>query len=304
MYPLPILLAAEPFARLPDAFRTRTASAWGDVNLPGHAHSSFLEGPSFDREGNLYVVDIAFGRIFRITPGGEWSLVAEYDGWPNGLKVHPDGRLFVADYKRGILQVDPQNGQVTPFLERHRSEGFKGCNDLFFGSAGELYFTDQGQTGLHDATGRVYRWSEQRGLELLISTVPSPNGLVMNLAGTQLYIGVTRGNAVWRLPLMPDGGVSKAGLFVQLSGGAAGPDGLALDDEGGLWVCHPGMGVWRFDLRGRPTHLIEAEPGSLWTNLAFGGDGGRSLFITESATGVVLRADTPFAGRAMASHAA
>lgn len=54
---------------------------------------------SFDRAGNLYVTDIPFGRVFRISPAGEWTLVTEYDGWPNGLKIHKDGRIFITDYK-------------------------------------------------------------------------------------------------------------------------------------------------------------------------------------------------------------
>ena len=290
------------FTRLPDRYRRPRRTLWSDANRAGKEVDSFLEGPSFDREGRLYVTDIPFGRIFRISPDGEWDQVAEYDGWPNGLKIHPDGRLFVADYRRGVLQVDPDTGAVTTLLEHYRSEGFKGCNDLFLAPDGALYFTDQGQTGMQDSTGRVFRWTEAKGLQLLIDTVPSPNGLVLNLAGTQLYVAVTRANAVWRLPLVPDGGVSKAGVFVQLSGGAAGPDGMALDEEGGLWACHPGIGVWRFDLRGRPTHFVEAEEGSLWTNLAFGGEGGRELFVTDSATGAIMRAVTPFRGRRMASH--
>ncbi len=74
---------------------------------------------------------------------------------------------------------------------------------------------------------------------MLVNTVPSPNGLVMNKAETVLYVGVTRGNAVWRLPLMEDGTASKVGLFIQMSGGHAGPDGMALDEEGGLVIAHP-----------------------------------------------------------------
>ncbi len=73
--------------------------------------------------------------------------MTEYDGWPNGLKIHKDGRIFVTDYKRGIVLVDPDTGKVTPLLETRGSESFKGVNDLFFAANGDLYFTDQGQTG-------------------------------------------------------------------------------------------------------------------------------------------------------------
>src|SRR5258706_4466793 len=52
----------------------------------------FLEGPAFDREGNLYVVDLAFGRIFCISKDKQFKVAAEYDGKPNGFAIHRDGR--------------------------------------------------------------------------------------------------------------------------------------------------------------------------------------------------------------------
>src|SRR3546814_1471118 len=77
------------------------------------------------RDGNLYIVDIPFGRIFRLSPEKEFTLVAEYDGEPNGLKIHKDGRIFIADFKHGILQLDPETGKVTPHCERIRLERFQ-----------------------------------------------------------------------------------------------------------------------------------------------------------------------------------
>ena len=79
---------------------------------------SFLEGPSFDLEGNLYVVDIPFGRVFRISPDGNWTLVVEYDGEPNGLKFDREGRMFIADHKHGIMEIDPITGAIKVALDR------------------------------------------------------------------------------------------------------------------------------------------------------------------------------------------
>jgi len=135
------------FTRLPERYRKPRQTLWADANQSGRAIDSFLEGPSFDRQGRLYVTDIPFGRIFRVSPEGEWELASEYDGWPNGLKIHRDGRVFITDYKRGIMSLDPASGAVTPYLETAASESFKGVNDLVFAPSGNLYFTDQGQTG-------------------------------------------------------------------------------------------------------------------------------------------------------------
>jgi gluconolactonase len=301
-YAPPQHLVPQVWTRLPDKYRRKVRTSWADANRGGEPIDSFLEGPSFDRAGNLYVTDIPHGRVFRITPDGTWTQVAEYDGWPNGLTIDKSGGIVITDYKRGLMRLDAASGKVTPLLETRHSESFKGVNDLVFASNGDIYFTDQGQTGLHDPTGRVYRLRANGQLDCLVDTVPSPNGIVLNLAETQLYVAVTRANAVWRLPLMADGGASKVGLWIQLSGGTAGPDGLALDAEGGLVVCHLGIGVWRFDAKGRPTQLVEPAESAACTNVAFGGPENRTVFITETTTGSILRCDLPVAGRRLYSH--
>jgi gluconolactonase len=292
------IIKAEVFTSLPHEFRDKRHTSWSDCNRHGQQVDCFLEGPSFDRNGNLLVVDIPFGRIFRISPHGVWDLVVQYDGWPNGLKLHKDGRAFIADYRRGIMVLDMATGAIAPFLETAYSEGFKGVNDLHFVPNGDLYFTDQGQTGIADATGRVFRLRADGNLEKLIANAPSPNGLSYNATTNQLYVAVTRGQQVWRLPLMADGQPSKVGVAIQLSGGI-GPDGIEVDSEGGLIVSHVGIGVWRFDASGLPTHLIVGPEGSILTNVAFGGEDGKTLFITDSQNGQILRARLPVCGNRM-----
>ena len=308
-FPEPVLIDAEVFTELPAALRrTGKPSYWAEMNRRGAPVDSFLEGPSFDRAGNLYFVDIPFGRVFRADPAGQITQITEYDGQPNGLKIHRDGRIFLADFQNGIMLLDPATGDVSTALGDADTEGFKGCNDLHFSRDDALYFTDQGQTGLQDPTGRVWKWVPETGaLTCLIDKVPSPNGLVLDLAEHVLFLAVTRANAVWRLPMSPSGRVNKAGLFIQFSGGRAGPDGLALTSEGGVVVCQTGMGlVWVHDALGRPIAVVRSPRGLGTTNCAFGGPDGRTLFITESDSGSILRADFPenlnIAGNPMLSH--
>ncbi|MFY0612830.1 MAG: SMP-30/gluconolactonase/LRE family protein [Hyphomicrobiaceae bacterium] len=306
LYPLPTERSTNIWTRLPDEFRRPDGEPeWARGNRPGQKVHSFLEGPSFDRNGDLYVTDIPYGRIFKVTPQGQWSLVAEYDGWPNGLKIHRDGRVFITDYKHGIMQLDPASGQVTPFLTHRKSESFRGVNDLYFDRKGQMYFTDQGQTGMQDPTGRVYRYNlDTERLDLLLANGPSPNGLVMNPEEDVLYVAMTRGNAVWRVPIHPDGGTSKVSIFTPMAGGHSGADGMAVDETGRLFVCDAGNAcVWVFDRDAVPVYRIKGtSDGRSTTNLAFGGESRRSLFITESSSGTILRAELDIAGQPMFSH--
>jgi gluconolactonase len=294
-------IRAEVYTSMPAKFRKKSRTAWSDPNRQGAEVECFLEGPSFDRQGNLWIVDIPFGRIFRISPRKEWELIVQYDGWPNGLKFHKDGRAFICDYKKGLLALDPKTGKLDTVLETAYSEGFKGLNDLHFASNGDLYFTDQGQTGIADPTGRVYRLGANGALDRLCDNVPSPNGITLSTTEKHCYVGVTRSNSVWRLPIMADGSVSKTGVAVQLSGGAAGPDGIEMDADNGLLVCHLGVGIWRFDANMLPTHLVYADGPHHHhlDNCAFGGPDLTSLYITEALSGDILMAKMPVAGKKM-----
>jgi gluconolactonase len=302
MYAPPPVIEAEIFTRLPDALRKPEPTSEWHRHQPGSlpAHS-LLEGPSFDGEGRLYCVDIPWGRVFRVDADGSFTLLAEYDGEPNGLKIHADGRIFIADYKNGIVILDPETGRVEPFVSRVRLERLKAVNDLVFASNGDLYFTDQGLTGLHDPTGRVFRVRATGEIDCLVDNVPSPNGIVLDPGETTLYVAVTRANAIWRIPLMRDGSVAKVGTFIQMSGGG-GPDGLAIDEAGNLAVAHIGIGaIWLFNPAGEPILRVQSPHGRHTTNMAYGGPDRRTLFITESETGTILQARMPVAGRRMFS---
>lgn len=298
-------LKTSVFARIPDKYRIAGRSTpWIRQQRGSLRTDCFLEGPSFDREGNLYVVDVAYGRVFKIAPDGHAiDLITEYDGAPNGLKFHKDGRIFIADYQNGIMVLDPDNGTISPYLEEYDSAPFKGVNDLIFSSAGDLYFTDQGLTGLHDPTGRLFCLTAEGRLDCILDTAPSPNGLALHAQENMLFLNVTRANAVWRVPLLPGGGTMKVGLFIQLSGGCGGPDGLAMDEEGNLFVAHVGMGcVWVFSPIGEPLYRIVSCQGISTTNVAFGGEGNRTLFITESESGCILQCALKIGGQKLYSH--
>ncbi len=281
----------EVFTRLPDRFRrTGVRSSWADANRAGQATDSFLEGPVFDGDGNLYVTDIPFGRIFRIDPKGTWEQVAAWDGEPNGAKFLNDRELIVTDYRNGLMAVDVRSGSVQPLLDRRNSERFKGVNDLVFDRRGNLYFTDQGQTGLHDPGGRLYRLRTDGQLDVLLTNVPSPNGVALSPDERVVYLAVTRGNQVWRVPLHDDGSVSKVGAFFT-SYGPSGPDGLAVDQTGRVVVANPGLGyAWVLNHRAEPEIVLRSCAGTSLTNVAFGGPGRTTLYCTESVTGSVLRA--------------
>lgn len=296
----PEIRSLELFSSLPQRFRQPRRTTWGNANQGGRETDSFLEGPVFDEHGYLYVTDIPFGRVFRIDTnkpsGGDWELIAQWDGEPNGMKFLNAHELLITDYLNGLMLLDVRTGQVRSYLGRRNTESFKGVNDLTLDTQGNIYFTDQGQTGLHDPTGRVYRLSTAGKLDVLLTNVPSPNGIVLSPDEKFLFVAATRGNCVWRMPLQADGSISKTGQFFT-SYGPSGPDGLVMDTSGRLLVANPGLGyVWVLNQRAEPVQVFRGPAGHSLTNMAFGGKNHKTLFVIDSSSGSILCADMDIAG--------
>ena len=76
--------------------------------------SLVLEGIVFDRTNNLLFVDVATGRVFKLTPERQLSIVLKENSFgASGLAVHKDGRIFIAsvgDMQRGSVRAIEPNG--------------------------------------------------------------------------------------------------------------------------------------------------------------------------------------------------
>jgi gluconolactonase len=287
IFAAPAELQTEVFATLPDNLRAQPPNRpiWG-----GKERDSFLEGPTFLKDGSLLCVNVPFGQIIGFSAEGVAALGLSYEGEPNGLTCDKNGTLFLCDYRRGILRVD--GSKIIPVASHFRSEHFKAVNDLVFASNGDLYFTDQGETDLIDRTGRVYRLSPDGTIDIVIQGLPSPNGLALVEDESVLLIAVTRANAIWRVPLL-GGSSGRVGVFIQLTGGI-GPDGMAVDTFGRIAVAHLGLGsVWIFDQHGEPQYRIRSCRGRATTNVAFDPRQPSDLYITEAESGSILRCRLP-----------
>lgn len=139
----PVRLKATVRFSLPAEWVAPRRSDWADSHLGGRLLGSFLEGPCFERQGTLLLVDVPFGRIFRIDEYGRAEIFTSYEGWPNGLKVLADGRIIVAAHRLGLVHVT-DHGEVTVLADNYRGERFRGLNDLRLGPDEWVYFYRSG----------------------------------------------------------------------------------------------------------------------------------------------------------------
>lgn len=118
-------VVAELWTSLPEHFRRPGTSKHSRNQKRGRPLDSFLEGSIYvPTIALLFVTDIPYGRIFSVNSiTAEWSLVVEYDGEPNRMAWNPVSRtIVIADFKQGILSLDPETRQLETLASRYHGE--------------------------------------------------------------------------------------------------------------------------------------------------------------------------------------
>jgi gluconolactonase len=287
-------LTAVPAFRLPENYRhTGEPSAWAKMTRPDQPMHSFLEAAFFDAAGNLWLSDVPYGRVFKVSPEGDWSLAHQIDGEPHAMRIAPDGRHIAVDYRHGLIELTGQSDfyVLSTGLE---SQPYLGLSDMDYAPDGALWFTDSGRTSLSDPKGRVYCLSPSGVLRLVLDCVPYSNGICFSPDGAWVYVAATRANQVWRFSSnLPTTGQPMVGVFLQLSGGL-GPDGLATNEKGWLTVAQAQAGrAYVFDALGDPIAEVRLPDGLWTTSVTFHPDDQSKLYIVDAQTGTIFVANIP-----------
>jgi gluconolactonase len=230
---------------------------------------------------------------------------AEATGIPAALAFGPDRCLYITDEgRRAILRVTPNNN-ITEFITSFHGQRINGPNDLSFDANGNLFFTDPYTSSPRNPIGAVYGYAwETRELHRIDSSMQFPNGIVVREG--RLYVAETFPATIWVYDVVGPGRAEGKRKFCVLPGvpnppllpeasrkilgvdSATGPDGMAFDAAGNLYVAHYGSGgISIYDSGGRLIDRLKA-PGTFPTNVCFGGPAHDQLYVTVDDLGTLV----------------
>jgi lactonase len=248
-----------------------------------------LEGPAFDREGNLFVTSVIDGRVYKITPNKKMSIIFNNNAYmPGDCAIHKDGRLFLACVSGQVIIINPDGSNLTEIKARYEGKPFA-PDGIVFDSGGNFYVTDLGNlaTSVGTPTGGVYRFSaDLKAVHPIIQNLGAANGIALAPKGVsipsafpvayELWVAESCLNRLIHIRLQEDGitpshpPANVAYYFL----GDVGPDSNAIDAEGNLYQT--------IAMQGRILILNKAAI-PVAQVLVPGRDEGKNLLITNLA---------------------
>ena len=266
----------------------------------------FLEAPAFDRDGNLLLVGILKGNIWRVTPDGQISIDVHLPPeikLPSGLRFAEDGTLYGVAMGGGLFSVDMPSKKVSLVAKEVSLGGlpdgaFHGLDDIFIDHTGGMYLTDAAGSSVLNPIGQLLYRDPAGNIRRLVSTgLAFPNGVVLSPDEKMLYIDEWSSNEIIAVPVVSPGVINTGWsyVFARLNGGH-GPDSMTADAQGNIYAAHYGSGeIAIFAPNGDYYGAIQLPPGagSFTTNVAIHGG---YLYITEAEKSAVWRVKTKIPG--------
>lgn len=241
----------------------------------------FPEAPRW-HDGRLWFSDFVSRKVHVLDLSGHLADVVEVPQVPSGLGWLPDGHLLIVSMEDRKLMRLQEEGLVVhadlSALARYS------CNDMVVDAMGRAYV---GNFGFDFAKGEKARPT------ILIQVMPDgssnmvadnllfPNGIIVTTNGRTLILAETFASRLTAFDIMPGGKLGARRVFAQFGRGRrdAVPDGICLDENGGVWVASPSTNeCFRVLDGGEVTDRVSTAPDNAFACM-LGGPDRRTLFI-------------------------
>ncbi|EKN11311.1 SMP-30/gluconolactonase/LRE family protein [Parabacteroides johnsonii] len=255
---------------------------------------NFVEGPTCDRQGNIYFTDIKTSRIYILTVDRKLKLFKEPSNRANGLCFDTNGNLLACEGASRSVTSTSLDGKVTILVDKFRGKKLNSPNDLWIDLKGGIYFTDPRYSNAQwiwvekggcidqlkidslykeeqDTRALYYLSPDKKCLYRVAEGFTNPNGVVGTLDGKKLYVSDTEKKNIYVFDILENGLLSEGKIFLPKYS-----DGMTLDEYNNLYITNGGIEIYTPE--GSLITTIKLPYKS--SNICFGGIDRKTLFIT------------------------
>jgi gluconolactonase len=273
------------------------------------------EGPIGMPDGSLIFTETQANRITRIAADGTTSTFLENTNGSNGLAFDAKGRLISVQTTPGQTKIGVlyPKGSEAVITDNFDGKSYGRPNDLVVSTKGGIYFTEPGPNAPPAGSPppatpplppAVYYVAPGGKAVKVAEGIERPNGIMLSRDEKTLYVNNSNGEYLVAFDVQADGTLSNRRNFAKYQGGAknasgafvSGADGLAIDNEGRLYVA-TAAGVEVVSPKGEHLGVIPLSRAP--QNLAFAGPDKKTLYVV--GRGAAFKIDlltSGFKGRA------
>jgi sugar lactone lactonase YvrE len=235
-----------------------------------------IEGPAFDKDGNLYVVNFERdGTVGFVKPNGDAELFITLPegSTANSIQFDSKGKMYLADFTgHNILKVDMKSKKVTVYAHH---DAFNQPNDICINKKDQIFASDP---NWKESTGKLWRIDKGGKVVLLSDQMGTTNGIALSPDEKVLYVNESVQRKIWKFNVDEKGNIANKTLFAEFAD--FGFDGMKCDAEGNLYVTRYGKGaIAVLSPDGKLIREVQLK-GKNCSNLVFGGLNGKLVFVT------------------------
>jgi sugar lactone lactonase YvrE len=156
--------------------------------------STNIEGPSFDANGNLYVVNYQQdGTIGLVKPSGEVELFITLPegSIANSIQFDSNDDMYLADFSgHNVLKVDMKTKNISVYSH----DNFNQPNDICINKKDQIFASDP---NWKESTGKLWRIDKGGSAVLLTDQMGTTNGIELSPDEKTLYVNESVQRKVW-----------------------------------------------------------------------------------------------------------
>ncbi len=246
------------------------------------------EGPLWvARENAVYWVDVVGRKVHRLSLADGTRKTWSFDTEVTSLAERKQGG-FVGTTRHGLAFFDFTSDEVKPRIIASFETNIPGnrFNDGKADVHGRFWTGTVDEANWRDETGSLYRMDGDLSIKKIEAGYICSNGPAFSVDNKTFYHTETMKGTVYAYDFNSEGGISNKRPFVRLQDGEGGPDGMTVDREDCLWVCHfGGARITRFSPKGELLQTVPIPVPNV-TSCTFAGPELDTLYITTARYGL------------------
>ena len=240
---------------------------------------TFAEGPRW-HNGKLWFSDMLDRKIYTLDMKGNLQVILEHPNRVSGLGwLSDDSLIFVSMEDRRLFKLT--SGKVSEYANLYELATFH-LNDMIIDNKDRAYVGNFGFDYNNNAPitpAEIIMVTIEGKTEIVAKNLIFPNGMVITPDYKTLVVGETFATRLTAFDIQEDGSLTNRRVWANLK--LLAPDGICLDENGGIWVAAPGSHkVVRVIEGGKETHIVKIETDAYACML--GGPDRRRLFIATA----------------------